>query len=52
MFTKRRRRYHNRKGQGIVEFALILPILLLLLLMIVELGHLIFYWGSIYAAAR
>ncbi len=52
MLTKMRRRFHNRKGQGLVEFALALPILLLLMLIIVELGHMLFFYVSVYGAAR
>jgi len=35
-----------------VEFALVLPVLLLIILGIIELGHLLFYYGSLYAATR
>ncbi|MFM8322000.1 MAG: TadE/TadG family type IV pilus assembly protein [Chloroflexota bacterium] len=39
-------------GQGMVEFALILPILLLLLLGIVEVGRLLVIYSSVQAASR
>lgn len=52
MLKRFRSRFHNRKGQGMVEFALVIPLLLLLLLMIVELGHMLFFYISVYSAAR
>jgi Flp pilus assembly protein TadG len=52
MLTMMHRRYHNHKGQAMVEFALAFPILLLIMLIIIELGHMLFYFGSVYAAAR
>lgn len=42
----------NEKGQGLVEFALILPILLLLLVAIVDFGWLIFVKTNLNNAAR
>lgn len=40
------------KGQGLVEFALILPLLLLLLLGIFEFGRVLFIYSSLFNAAR
>lgn len=42
----------NEKGQGLVEFALILPILLLLLVAIVDFGWMIFVKTNLNNAAR
>ncbi|MEA3338815.1 MAG: TadE family protein, partial [Chloroflexota bacterium] len=42
----------RRKGQGIVEFALVLPILLLLLFGIIEFGRIFQAWLTIENAAR
>jgi Flp pilus assembly protein TadG len=46
------RMFSGTRGQGMVEFAITIPVLLLLMLIIVELGHVLFYFGSVYAAAR
>ena len=40
------------RGQGLVEFALILPALLLVVVGIVELGRFMFIYTSVHAAAR
>ena len=40
----RRRRLHDQRGQALVEFALVLPILLALLVGAVEFGKAFFYW--------
>lgn len=42
----------ENRGQGMVEFALILPLLLLLIFVIIELGRLFFAWMAIENAAR
>jgi hypothetical protein len=42
----------SKKGQSMVEFALILPILLLIVLMIVDFGRVIYYYTTLYNAAR
>jgi len=48
-----KRKFLNRKkAQGMVEFALVLPILLLLIFGIIEYGRLFFAWISIENAAR
>ena len=39
-------------AQGMVEFALILPILLLLVLGVIEMGRLLFFYSSITSASR
>lgn len=49
-FQKLRR--HDRDGQSLVEFALVLPLLLLLLLGIINLGYMIFMYAQINHAAR
>ncbi|MBI1880601.1 MAG: pilus assembly protein, partial [Chloroflexi bacterium] len=43
---------NKQKGQGLVEFALILPLLLLLLVGIVEAGRLIWAFITVQTAAR
>lgn len=45
-------RKRNENAQGMVEFALILPILLLLVIGIVEFGRLLFFYSSITSASR
>jgi len=42
----------KRRGQGIVEFALVLPVFLLLILGIMEFGRLLFIFASVTAASR
>src|SRR3954451_12155333 len=49
MFAGRRRR---RRGQALVEFALVLPVLLLILFGIIDAGRLIFTYNTISSAAR
>lgn len=49
LFAKEQR---NIKAQGAVEFALILPVLLLLLLGLIETGRLIFNYSTVTNAAR
>ncbi|PKN93478.1 MAG: hypothetical protein CVU44_08995 [Chloroflexi bacterium HGW-Chloroflexi-6] len=46
------RKKKNKKAQGAVEFALILPVLLLLLLGLIETGRVIFYYSAVTNAAR
>jgi Flp pilus assembly protein TadG len=41
-----------RKSQSLLEYALVLPILLLLILGIIEVGRLIFFYSSVFAATR
>ncbi len=42
----------RRKGQSMVEFALVLPVLLLVVLGLLEAGRLIFIYGSVTTASR
>jgi Flp pilus assembly protein TadG len=51
MTTKLRRR-RNRSGQSLVEFALIFPIVIVLLIAIFDLGRLVFAYNDITNAAR
>ncbi|MCP4360589.1 MAG: pilus assembly protein, partial [Chloroflexi bacterium] len=51
MFTKFKRRERD-EGQGILEFALVLPILLLLLFGVIEAGRLFFIYTATAAASR
>lgn len=48
----RRRLAQRHRGQGLVEFALILPLLLLLVLGIIEAGRLLVIYSSVQAASR
>jgi Flp pilus assembly protein TadG len=41
-----------RKSQSLLEYALVLPVLLLLILGIIEVGRLIFFYSSVFAATR
>ena len=48
-------RYKNkssRDGQALIEFALILPILALMLWTIFDLGRVVYYYSQVYNAAR
>ena len=45
-------RRHGRRGQALVEFALIFPILIILLIAIFDLGRLVFAYNDITNAAR
>ncbi len=42
----------RKKGQSLLEFALVLPILLLLILGLIEVGRLIFFYASVFSATR
>jgi Flp pilus assembly protein TadG len=42
----------NTKGQGLVEFALIIPIFLLIVMMIFDAGRAIYYYSVVHNAAR
>jgi hypothetical protein len=42
----------SRSGQALIEFALILPILALMLWVIFDLGRAIYYYSQVYNAAR
>jgi len=48
----RRRSKEDQKAQGMVEFAIILPILLLLIFGIIEFGRLMFIYASVASASR
>ena len=47
-----RRRGHRSRGQGLVEFALVFPLFILLVMAIVDLGLSVFAYNSITNAAR
>lgn len=49
---KRHKRHESRKGQGLVEFALILPLLLLIILGIIEFGRAFYIYSNLFNAAR
>jgi hypothetical protein len=51
-FKLRSQQPDRRKGQSIVEFALVLPILLLVVMGIIEFGRLLFYFAGVTAASR
>lgn len=51
-FSVMKFRPNTKKGQGAVEFALVLPVLLLLVLGLIETGRLIFYYSAVTNAAR
>jgi hypothetical protein len=42
----------NQKGQGLTELALILPLFLMLVMFIFDLGRGIYYYSTIHSAAR
>jgi hypothetical protein len=52
IFRTPRRSAPSRRGQALVEFALILPVLALLLVMTIDLGRVFFGWVAIHNAAR
>ncbi len=43
---------NSKRGQGMVEFALVLPILIVIVLGIIEAARLIFMYGSVITASR
>jgi Flp pilus assembly protein TadG len=47
-----RRRGSRRRGQALVEFALVIPLFLLLLVAIFDLGRAVFAWNTLSNAAR
>jgi Flp pilus assembly protein TadG len=51
IFARRRRR-QNRRGQALVEFALVIPIFLLVLVAIFDLGRAVFAYNTLTNAAR
>ena len=48
----RRSRAHRRRGQALVEFALVIPIFLLIVFGIIDAGRLIFTYNTVSNAAR
>lgn len=48
----REKKVHGFKAQAIVEFAIVLPILLLLLIGVLEVGRLLFIYSSVTNASR
>ncbi|MCB9135968.1 MAG: pilus assembly protein [Anaerolineales bacterium] len=52
MVNRFKARFANSKGQGLVEFALILPLLLLLVWGVIESGRYLFMWISVTNASR
>src|SRR6266545_2337009 len=49
---KQKQKYFNEQAQAIVEFAIVLPILLVLLVGILEVGRMIFIYAAINNASR
>jgi len=47
-----RTRKKNTVGQGLVEFAIILPVLVLFVMIIFDLGRIAYYYSAIHNAAR
>jgi TadE-like protein/PKD domain len=47
-----RRHERHQRGQGLVELALLLPVLLLLLVMAIDFGRVFFGWVALHNAAR
>ncbi|GAI52994.1 unnamed protein product, partial [marine sediment metagenome] len=45
-------RFRKKSAQGLVEFALVLPLLLLLILGIIEAGRLLFIYSAVNTASR
>lgn len=52
IFSRKSHQAKHTPGQAMVEFALVFPIFLLLVLGVIELGHLIFVYSSVYVASR
>ncbi len=46
------KRIFYKKGQTLVEFALLLPILLFLAVVVIDLGRAVYYYSAIHNAAR
>lgn len=46
------RMVHHQKAQGMVEFALVLPLLLLVMFLIIEFGRAIFIYAAVFSASR
>lgn len=47
-----RRRRRGQRGQGLVEFAFVLPIIVLVIAAFIEVGRAVFAWNTIANAAR
>jgi len=52
MFTKKMKSNHKSAAQAMAEFALVLPILLLVVYGLLEVGRLLFIWASVNTASR
>lgn len=51
-WLNRKRMHEHRRGQGMVEFALAIPIFLMLVLGIIEFGRMFLMYTSVFAGAR
>jgi len=52
MTRNRRRRHPGERGQSLVEFAFVLPIIVLVIVAFIEIGRAVFAWNTIANAAR
>jgi len=52
MTRNRRRRHPGQRGQSLVEFAFVLPIIVLVIVAFIEIGRAVFAWNTIANAAR
>jgi Flp pilus assembly protein TadG len=52
MTRARRRRRAGQRGQSLVEFAFVLPIIVLVIVAFIEIGRAVFAWNTIANAAR
>ena len=52
VFSRRRRSNRRRRGQALVEFALVLPIFLLVLVALFDLGRAVFAYNTLTNASR
>ena len=52
MTARRSRRRHGQRGQSLVEFAFVLPIIVLVIVAFIEVGRAVFAWNTIANAAR
>ena len=48
----RRNRRRNQRGQSLVEFAFVMPIIVLVIVAFIEIGRAVFAWNTIANAAR
>jgi Flp pilus assembly protein TadG len=44
--------FHKERAQGMVEFALVLPLLLLVMFAVIEFGRLLFIYSAVFTASR